>query len=47
MGCLGGFKVLGIDNNLRRYFFGNGGDVTYVVKDNSNGFGDVLMGNLI
>lgn len=28
-----GFEVLGIDNNMRRYFFGEGGDTSKVIQD--------------
>jgi len=30
--CKKGFTVIGVENNMRRYFFGEGGDVTWNVK---------------
>ena len=28
-----GFKIIGIDNNYRKFFFGNDGDISWVKKD--------------
>jgi len=27
-----GFKILGVDNNTRKFFFGNDGDISWVRK---------------